>query len=58
MENGRMVLLRDFTRDGRHVLQRMVFEDIAAERFRWLWQRSDDEGRNWTTAWEIQYRRK
>jgi hypothetical protein len=35
----------------------MVYEDIRAEGLKWLWQRSDDGGKTWTTGWEIAYKR-
>jgi hypothetical protein len=54
---GRMVLSREAQRDGKRFLQRMVWQDIREDRLKWLWQRSDDGGRSWTTAWEIDYRR-
>ncbi len=29
----------------------------ARDSLKWLWQRSDDAGRTWTTHWEIEYTR-
>lgn len=55
--DDRMVFTREAERDGRKFLQRMVWQDIAADGFRWLWQRSEDEGKSWKTLWEIEYRR-
>lgn len=55
--DGRMVFTREAERDGRKFQQRMVWQDIAADSFKWLWQRSEDEGRTWQTLWEIDYRR-
>ena len=57
MADGRMVLSRRAERGGKRFLQRMVFQDIQRDRLKWLWQRSDDEGRTWSTQWEIDYRR-
>jgi hypothetical protein len=57
MADGRMVLSRRVEREGKAFLQRMVFQDIERERLKWLWQRSDDGGRTWSTQWEIDYRR-
>jgi hypothetical protein len=54
---GRMVLTREAEITGRKFLQRMVYEDIRAEGLKWLWQRSDDGGKTWTTGWEIAYKR-
>jgi hypothetical protein len=41
----------------REVEKRMVFSDIAPERFAWRWERSEDEGRTWETLWAIRYER-
>ena len=57
MENGTMVFSREFERQGKRVRQRMVFEDIARDRLKWRWQKSDDGGATWSTQWEIDYRR-
>ena len=57
MQDGRMVFAREMQRDGKTVGQRMVFEDVKRDSLKWLWQRSEDGGRNWDTQWEIQYRR-
>lgn len=38
--------------------QRMVFEDIAADRFTWRWQSSADAGASWTDQWVIYYVRR
>jgi hypothetical protein len=37
---------------------RMVFTDIAADSFTWIWQKSSDGGSSWVTNWRIDYRRK
>ena len=55
--DGRMIFTREAERDGRKFTQRMVWQDIAADSFKWLWQRSEDEGKTWKTLWEIDYRR-
>ena len=55
--DGRMILSREAEAGGKRFLQRMVWQDIQRDRFKWLWQRSDDSGRTWTTAWEIDYKR-
>jgi hypothetical protein len=57
-EAGRFVLARQVERDGKRIQQRMVFQDIRADRLKWLWQRSDDGGSTWSTLWEIEYRRR
>lgn len=55
--DGKMVLARDAERQGKRFRQRMVWQDITPQSFKWLWQRSDDEGATWKTLWEIDYRR-
>lgn len=55
--DGRMVLEREAEQAGRKFRQRMVFQDIAADSLKWLWQRSDDGGKSWETKWEIEYKR-
>jgi hypothetical protein len=57
MEAGRMVFARTVERGRQRFLQRMVFADVKPQSLRWLWQRSDDGGRTWSTKWEIAYRR-
>jgi len=55
---GRMVLEREATlSSGQHFQQRMVYQDIRPDSLRWLWQRSDDGGKTWSTNWEIEYKR-
>ena len=50
-----------FVREARELgpgrRQRMVFRDVEASRFRWTWESSADDGVNWVTRWEIDYRR-
>ncbi len=55
--DGRMTFSREVQRDGRRFKQRMVFDKVASDALKWLWQRSDDDGKAWTTLWEIDYRR-
>ncbi len=57
VQDGRMVLAREMQRDGKTIGQRMVFQDVQRDSLQWLWQRSDDGGKSWTTQWEIDYRR-
>ena len=37
---------------------RMVFSEIRPESFTWTWEGTKDEGKTWTTAWQIFYKRK
>ncbi len=55
--DGSMFFAREAQGPGGKFLQRMVFRDIQPDRFKWLWQRSDDAGRTWSTQWDIDYRR-
>ena len=55
--DGRISFQRGTTVDGVAVLQRMVWQDVTTDAFRWLWQRSGDGGATWDVVWEIDYRR-
>ena len=44
-------------RGGVPIELRMVFCEIEADSFRWLWERSRDDGATWDPAWEIAYAR-
>jgi len=57
VEDGNRVFARQFVRQGKTIMQRMVFRDVKPDAFKWLWQGSADGGATWTTAWEIDYRR-
>jgi hypothetical protein len=57
VQDGKMILAREFERKGKRMRQRMVFEDIQRDRLKWRWQASSDEGATWSTQWEIDYRR-
>jgi len=43
--------------DGRDVVKRMVFSDVAYDSFSWRWERSFDAGASWEPLWTIAYRR-
>jgi hypothetical protein len=51
------VLQMSTVRGGVPIELRMVFCEIAADSFRWLWERSQDGGVTWDPAWEIAYTR-
>jgi hypothetical protein len=55
--DGRMMFWREVQRDGRRFKQRMLFDKVTPDGMKWLWQRSDDDGKAWTTLWQIDYRR-
>jgi len=57
LEEGNRVFARQFQRQGKTTMQRMLFRDVKPDAFKWLWQNSTDGGTTWNTAWEIDYRR-
>ena len=58
MEGAEMILkTAPVNRDGKTIVNRMVFRDIAANSFKWHWQRSEDGGKTWTDRWVIRYER-
>ncbi|CAM5788282.1 hypothetical protein [Rhizobacter fulvus] len=44
-------------RDGRTLVQRMVFHTITPVSLTWDWERSEDGGRTWTRDWRVHYTR-
>ncbi len=57
--DGKMILGREAIRpDGAHVLQRMVYKNIAADEFDWSWEASKDGGKTWQVQWPIHYKRR
>jgi hypothetical protein len=58
MGDGKMILARDTTIEGKPVKQRMVFYNIAEDELDWNWERSDDNGETWKVLWKIHYERK
>jgi len=56
-KDGKMVLARKATREGKEFLQRMVWYNIAADTLDWNWERSDDNGNTWKLLWKIHYKR-
>jgi hypothetical protein len=57
VSDGAMTFGREAQTTSSKFLQRMVFRDVKRDSLKWLWQRSDDGGRTWSTQWEIDYRR-
>jgi hypothetical protein len=56
--DGQMILAREAAaKDGKKVLQRMVFKNITAKELDWSWERSVD-GKAWQVVWPIHYKRK
>lgn len=58
LDGGRMILQRTTERNGKPLLQRMVWYDIQDDHLTWNWEKSEDGGTTWTTLWKITYRRK
>lgn len=57
-EEGRMELRTEAReREGKTLLNRMVFRDISEEALNWDWQRSEDGGETWIDVWNIAYQR-
>jgi Protein of unknown function (DUF1579) len=58
-KDGQLILAREATgKDGKRLLQRMVFKNITAKDLDWSWERSLDDGKTWQMVWPIHYRRK
>ncbi len=55
--DGKMTLSRSVAKDGKTILQRMVWYDITPDAFNWNWERSDDGGKTWAVNWNIHYTR-
>jgi len=55
--DGNFAFERTTEKDGKRIRQRMVFRDVKPDSFTWDWQRSDDDGANWKTTWQIAYQR-
>ena len=52
-----VVFSREAEVRGKKISQRMVFRDVTPASLKWLWQKSEDAGKTWTTQWEIDYKR-
>lgn len=55
--DGKMILSRRATIQGKEVLQRMVWFNITPDSLDWNWERSDDDGATWKVLWPIHYQR-
>ena len=44
-------------KDGKKILQRMVFYDIKKDSFTWDWEGTQDGGETWKLLWRINYTR-
>lgn len=45
-------------RNGKMVINRMVFSEIRPGSLEWAWQASTDQGETWIDLWNISYRRR
>ena len=54
---GKMTLSRSIAKDGKTIIQRMVWHDITPNAFEWNWESSDDGGGTWKVNWNIHYTR-
>jgi hypothetical protein len=57
-KDNKMTLSRKALKDGKEFLQRMVWQDISRDSLNWFWERSDNDGKTWTTVWKVHYQRK
>ena len=44
-------------KDGKKIIQRMVFYDIKKDSFTWDWEGTQDGGETWKLLWRINYTR-
>jgi Protein of unknown function (DUF1579) len=58
MQDGKMVLAMERELDGKQLIYRMVYYNIAGDHFDWDWERSEDAGHAWELLWRIHYQRK
>ncbi len=45
-------------KEGKNVMQRMVFHSIEKDSFTWEWMQTEDGGDTWKTSWKISYVRR
>jgi hypothetical protein len=57
--DGKMILSRKATtKDGKEIMQRMVWHNISHDQLDWNWEASQDGGKTWNVNWPIHYARK
>lgn len=57
-KNGKMMLSRNVHgKDGKQIIQRMVFYNISKDKIDWDWEMSIDKGKTWNLKWRIYYKR-
>jgi hypothetical protein len=59
-EKDKMVFYADnnIGKDGKNYMRRLTFYKLGADKVRQHGERSDDEGKTWTTEYDLEYRRK
>ncbi len=58
-KDGKMILSRQAAaKDGRTIIQRMLWHNIAKDQLDWNWEASEDGGKTWKVNWQIHYTRK
>ncbi len=58
--DGKIVYYADKVMDpkGKNFMRRLTFTKLSNDKVRQLGERSDDEGKTWTTEYDLEYRRK
>ncbi len=58
-KDGKMILARSATtKDGKEIMQRMVWHNIKPDELDWNWEASQDGGKTWQVNWQIHYKKK
>lgn len=57
-EDGKMTLHKQHEVDGKQIMLRMVFYNIAENELDWNWEKSEDDGQSWELQWHIHYTRR
>lgn len=57
MADGKMVLTRELSVDGKTAYRRQVFSNIKPDSLDWVYEHSAD-GKSWTPVWTIHYTRR
>ncbi len=55
--DGKMILSREYSKNGEKFYQRMVWYNIGEDSLDWSWERSKDADK-WKTLWKIHYQRR
>ena len=59
MDSNRMILSREIQgKDGKPIIQRMVFYNIKKNSLDWDWEASRDAGKTWKLNWRLHYKRR